>query len=68
MFITKDVKIKTTLTTLRIHLTLVKMAIIKMITINIGENMGEKIPYNIVTQKVNYYNDYEKQYEISLNH
>jgi hypothetical protein len=60
---TKEMQIKTTL---RFHLTPVRMVIIKNTTTNIGEDAVKQEPLYTVSENVNYYNLYGKQYGESL--
>ena len=54
-------------TTVRYHLTPVKMATIKNLqTINSGEGVEKKEPPDTVGRNVNWYNHYGEQYEGSL--
>ena len=53
-------------TTMRYHLTLVRMAIIKKSTINAGEGMEKREPSYTVGGNVNWYSPYGEQYGGSL--
>ena len=54
-------------TTMRYHLTMVRMAIIKSLKIiNAGEGVEKKEPFYTVGENVNWYSHYGKQYGGSL--
>ena len=52
--------------TVRYHLTLVRMAIIKKSTINAGEGLEKRETSCVVGGNINWYSDYGEQYGDSL--
>ena len=61
--IIREMQVKTTM---RYHLTPVRIAISKKFTINAGEDMDRREPFYTVGGIVNWYSHYGEQYEGSL--